>query len=112
MDFVDVLEKFEIKPSHYLRKARGYCSKFGYDPRKLLFAGDTKHKLRYIIDDKKSVKFGNLNNYDYILVSFFNQELAEKKRNAYLKRSGAIKGNWKENKYSKNNLARRLLWAE
>jgi len=32
------------------------------------------------------------------------------RRENYLKRTANIKGNWKENKFSPNNLSRNLLW--
>ena len=32
------------------------------------------------------------------------------KRDNYLKRSANIKGDWKNNKYSPNNLSRNILW--
>jgi len=35
-----------------------------------------------------------------------------KRRDNYLKRSANIKGNWKNNPYSPNNLSRRILWSE
>jgi hypothetical protein len=34
----------------------------------------------------------------------------EKRRQAYLKRSAGIKGDWRDDKWSANNLARELLW--
>ena len=34
----------------------------------------------------------------------------EAKRKSYLARSGAIKGDWRDDKWSANNLARALLW--
>jgi hypothetical protein len=33
------------------------------------------------------------------------------KQSSYLARSAGIKGDWKNNKYSANNLSRNLLWA-
>ena len=32
------------------------------------------------------------------------------RRENYLKRSSGIRGNWRDNPYSKNNISRRLLW--
>lgn len=34
----------------------------------------------------------------------------EKRRQAYLTRSAGIKGDWRDDKWSANNLARALLW--
>ena len=43
-----------------------------------------------------------------------NNEISEglKHRINYLKRSSKIKGNWKNNLYSPNNLSRKIIWAE
>ena len=32
------------------------------------------------------------------------------RRESYLRRTANIKGNWKDNKYSPNNLSRNILW--
>jgi DNA-directed RNA polymerase beta subunit len=40
----------------------------------------------------------------------FTKHNDEQRRQNYLKRSAGIRGNWKENKYSPNNLSRSLLW--
>ena len=32
------------------------------------------------------------------------------RRESYLRRTSNIKGNWKDNKYSPNNLSRNILW--
>jgi len=40
----------------------------------------------------------------------FTKHQDPKRRDNYLNRSASIKGNWKNDKYSANNLARELLW--
>ena len=35
----------------------------------------------------------------------------EHRRQHYLKRSNLIKGNWRDNPYSPNNLSRKILWG-
>lgn len=50
------------------------------------------------------VNFGNIDYEDY------TKHRNEERRQNYLKRSEGIKGNWKDNKYSPNNLSRLLLW--
>ena len=42
----------------------------------------------------------------------FTKHNDEQRRQNYLKRSAGIRGNWKENKYSPNNLSRSLLWLK
>ena len=62
------------------------------------------------------IHFGaNLYN-DYIIYSIlyrqgkFTLEYINNRRKAYLARSEAIEGDWKNDKLSKNNLARNILW--
>ena len=57
-----------------------------------------------VIHDGKTVHFGDINLAD------FTKHGDETKRKSYLARSGGIKGNWKKDKYSANNLARNILW--
>ena len=40
----------------------------------------------------------------------FTKHADEKRRANYLTRSGAIKGDWRDDKWSANNLSRALLW--
>ena len=48
--------------------------------------------------------FGNINYED------FSYHKNNTRRENYLKRSGNIKGNWENNKYSPNQLSRNILW--
>jgi hypothetical protein len=70
-----------------------------------IYRSNLKSKKYFIIDDAgKKVHFGCMNMEDY---THHNNEI---KRDSYLKRSFKIKGNWKDNLYSPNNLSRCLLW--
>ncbi len=111
MLFIQTLSQNGISQNTYLKIARKYCKNHGYNPEMLYYSNDNKHKLRYNHNDT-NILFGSANNLDFIIVSLIDKDLANKKRNAYLKRSAAIKGDWKDNKFSKNNLARRILWNE
>ena len=53
----------------------------------------------------KFVYFGSMLYEDYLK---HGDEIRKKN---YLLRSGNIKGNWKDDKYSKNNLSRHILWS-
>jgi len=71
-----------------------------------LFPGKVNGK-KYSIFDKKNnhwVSFGQLGYEDY--TKHHNKD----RRKNYLTRSGKIKGKWSNNKYSANNLSRRILW--
>ena len=55
-------------------------------------------------DDNKYVHFGDLRYED------FTKHQDKERLNNYLSRATKIKGNWRNNKYSPNNLAINLLW--
>ena len=57
-----------------------------------------------ITPDNKKVHFGNINYED------FTRHGSETRRNSYIARASNIKGDWKKNKYSPNNLSIHLLW--
>jgi hypothetical protein len=53
---------------------------------------------------KKWINFGQLGYEDY------TKHRDTKRRRNYLARTESIRGNWKKNKYSANNLSREILW--
>ena len=70
-----------------------------------IFISDNKDKKYMIITpDNKRVHFGNIYYEDY------SKHLDDTRRKNYLKRASNIKGDWKSNKYSANNLAMHILW--
>jgi len=93
--------------SRYLTLAKKYAKNAGYsDWNDLKIASDNKHKL-----ELNGVKFGALGYSDYIKYKIEgDKDKAEKAREAYLARATKIEGDWKDNKYSANNLSRNLLW--
>jgi len=67
-----------------------------------------KSKYKYKIfnpNTNKFVYFGSMLYQDYL------KHGSEIRKKNYLLRSGNIKGNWKDDKYSPNNLARNILWS-
>jgi len=67
----------------------------------------TKKDKKYRIFDpknKKWINFGQLKYEDY------TKHRNKMKRHNYLTRSKSIKGDWKKNKYSPNNLSIHVLW--
>jgi hypothetical protein len=67
----------------------------------------SKKEKKYMIWDpknKKWVHFGQLGYED------FTKHKDKRRRKNYLTRSNNIKGNWKTNKYSPNNLSIHILW--
>lgn len=76
-----------------------------YGRKATVFRSYNKNKKYFIIDPNgKKVHFGQMGMEDY------THSNDETRRKSYLKRSGNIKGNWKDNHYSPNHLARNLLW--
>ena len=55
-------------------------------------------------ENNKWVHFGGFEYED------FTKHKDTQRRDRYLKRATNIKGNWKNNKYSANNLSINLLW--
>jgi len=67
----------------------------------------TKPKKKYMIFDpvnNKWIFFGEMNFED------FTKHQDPKRRENYLTRTASMKGNWKNNRYSANNLSRNILW--
>lgn len=71
-----------------------------------LYPGRKKDKKYSIFDpkNKKWVSFGQLDYEDY------TKHRNKLRRRNYLTRSRSIKGDWKKNKYSPNNLSIHVLW--
>jgi len=95
----------------YLTIAKMKAEQNGYNPELLIFADDSIHKLDY-----NGVKFGRIGYNDFIIYSIkaHNKEITKEEalehRKNYLARATKIKGNWKNNKESPNNLAINILW--
>lgn len=61
---------------------------------------------KYMLQDPD----GNWIHFGAFGMEDFTKHKDEKRRKNYLSRTAGIKGNWKENIYSANNLSRSLLW--
>ena len=76
-----------------------------YGPNAVIYKSQAKNKKYYIITPEgKKVNFGQMGYEDY---TFHNDA---NRRNNYLRRTENMKGDWKSNGYSANNLARNILW--
>ena len=79
--------------------------KYFDDPEIQIFLSSSKNYKYMIYDNNlKKVNFGDIRYSDY--THHNNNE----RRENYLKRSEGIRGNWRDDKFSKNNLSRVLLW--
>jgi len=67
----------------------------------------TRDSNKYMIQNPHTgrwIHFGAMGYEDY------TKHRDEERRQRYLKRATAIKGDWKSNKYSPNNLSINILW--
>ena len=71
---------------------------------KLYLADDGVKKYKIQRPDGKWVKFGSIQYQDFL------SHLDFERRDNYLRRATGMRGNWKENPYSANNLAIKVLW--
>ncbi len=109
--FKKQLEKAGFSPDEYLKKARLAAKKAGYDERALEFSDDGVHKLMIYDDEGKVSRFGRVGYGDFIIWTKVKPEIASKKRDTFHKSHSKIKGDWKNDKFSPNNLALRILWG-
>ena len=87
-------------PSEVYRRASRYMGKTAK------IGLSTKRDKKYMITtpNGRIVHFGQMGYQD------FTRHGNKTRRKNYLTRSGKIKGDWAKDKYSPNNLARKLLW--
>ena len=71
-----------------------------------IYPANNSVKKYKIFDPKhnKWINFGQIGYEDY------TKHHDKNRRKNYLNRSKSIKGDWKKNKYSANNLSRNILW--
>jgi len=86
-------------PLEVQRKAKQYLGNI------TVYLSDKPEK-KYMIQkpDGKWVYFGQMGFED------FTKHKDQERRNRYLRRTENMRGNWKNDKYSPNNLSRNLLW--
>jgi hypothetical protein len=94
-----IISKYSNPPQVY-RLASKYLGK------KAKIGLSTKKNKKYMVTrpDGKIVHFGQMGYED------FTKHKNKTRRKNYLTRSRKIRGNWKSDKYSANNLAIHLLW--
>ena len=84
-----------------------------YENAKYYIGKDVSIKLSDKPTKKYMILNPNTNKWVYfgsMLYQDFLRHGDETRKKNYLLRSGNIKGNWKENPYSPNNLSRNILW--
>lgn len=98
----------------FTRRLRKYSNPETSQQRAYKYLGKTaklyparNNKKKYSIFDPKQqkwVNFGQLGYEDY------TKHHDKKRRKNYLTRSSKMRGHWKNNKYSPNNLSMHILW--
>jgi hypothetical protein len=88
-----------------VKNVRKMAVKEGYDPTRVLPPTQKGKKLSYLTPENKRVNFGSSEYESY------DKHKDETRKANYLKRATSIKGDWKKDKYSANNLAINLLWS-
>ena len=82
----------------------------------MILLPSTRQDKKYMIYDwltHKMIHFGSANHLDYTkYLQITSLEEANEHRRRYLKRAMNIKGNWKKNPFSPNNLSMSLLWQD
>jgi predicted DNA-binding protein YlxM (UPF0122 family) len=110
------LDEIGLSPTAYLREARRRAKASGYESKALSFADDGIHKLAMMDEKGRTTKFGRVGYKDHLMWSHLERKgdvergTAEAKRARFQKSHTAMKGDWKSNPYSANNLALRILW--
>lgn len=100
MPFTQKLKKYS-NPT----KAQSLAYKYLGKTAKLYPARNPNKKYMVLdVKNNKWVNFGQMGYEDY------TKHKDKKRRQNYLTRSKGIKGNWRNNKYSANNLSRNILW--
>lgn len=92
-----------VKISNPVTVKRKFASYAKSDGAKLMISNRPDKKYKVIKPDGTTVHFGST-------LEDYTKHGDDKRRTAYLKRSAGIKGDWRNDKWSPNNLSRELLW--
>jgi hypothetical protein len=108
--FAKQLAAAGVNPTDYLAMAQKKARAAGLADQMLGFSSDAKHKLQIPNASGTLVRFGAVGLGDHILYTLSRDPEAEKHKKSYLARATKIKGKWKDDPYSANSLAIRVLW--
>jgi len=110
------LSDWGMDKKRYFQSLSKNARKHGYNPKMIGLATDGIHKIQIQTPEGRVVKFGRLGYGDYILWKALEAQgktqkgFADQKQSVFHSSHTKIRGNWKRNDYSPNNLALRLLW--
>ena len=94
----------EIKKYSNPKQVYKLASKYLGKTAKISLSTKRDKKYMVITPQGRTVHFGQMGYEDY------THHLNKTRRKNYLTRSAKIRGDWVKDKYSANNLARKLLW--
>jgi hypothetical protein len=113
INFQRYLEGMGFHPKDYLNQARTNAWRHGYEPEKIEFNEDEKSEAKLVYE---GVGFGRVGYKDFLIwrhlekVGEVPRGTAKKRQVAYLARSTNIRGSWRNDPLSRNNLAIAVLW--
>lgn len=114
--FEKQLKKAGFDSSSYLKEAQRKAKEHGLPYKLLGFASDGEHKLAIPDSEGRVVAFGKVGYGDHLIYTHQEESgkvphgTAEKKKNTFQRSHQKIKGDWKSNPFSPNNLALNVLW--
>jgi len=114
--FAQQLKGIGYAPATYLADVRKKAKEAGYDPKAVDFANDGEHKLVVHTPDGRTVKFGRVGYGDFLIWTHMEKRgsapagVAQTKRKVFRVSHSAIRGRWRSDRFSPNNLALALLW--
>lgn len=115
LSFHKQLESIQINPDDYLTTVKHLAAKYKYDPEKISFSDDGKHKILYD-SEKGLVRFGAVGYGDYIIYKYLEKHgkvpkgVADKKRQTFVKSHKAMVKDYGVTTLSPNTMAIRILW--
>lgn len=99
----------------YIRRVNARARSYGITT-KIKYATDGTHKFQVKAPDGTVRKFGRRGYWDFVLLQIAEENgyiqpgSADERRRLYLSRATKIKGAWRDDPFSPNNLAIHLLW--
>ena len=105
---------YKIKSTHFKKSIKKWTNPRQAQKMAYKYLGKTAKiypainpQKKYSIYDKKNEKWINFGQIGY---EDYTKHHDKKRRKNYLTRTKYMKGHWKNNKYSANNLSRNILW--
>lgn len=114
--FEGQLESVGLSAKKYLATARANARREGYDPSALHFSDDNVHKLVMVTPEGHYRRFGRVGYNDFLIWSHLERKkqvekgTAQQKQDRFWKSHTKIKGEWRNDEYSPNMLALKVLW--